>query len=70
VDSPFERILSEAVTEITLEPSGDGGTLVQITSTEKPKGMNRFGGFMFRLAARKRLDRALAGLDEIAGARD
>jgi len=68
VDSPFERILAEAVTEIQLEPA-EGGTRVEIAVTEKPKGMNRFGGFMFRLAARKRIDRALEGLDEIAGDR-
>jgi uncharacterized protein YndB with AHSA1/START domain len=69
VDSPFERILAEAVTEIELEPA-EGGTRVQISVSEKPKGMNRFGGFMFRFAARKRIDRALEGLDEIAGQRE
>jgi uncharacterized protein YndB with AHSA1/START domain len=70
VDSPFERILSESRTAISLEGADGGGTRVEIEQTETPRGMNRFGSFIFRLAARKRLDQALDGLDSILGERD
>jgi uncharacterized protein YndB with AHSA1/START domain len=67
VGSPFERLLSEARTTISLSSADGGGTRVEIEQAEKPRGMNRFGGFMFRMAARKRLDQALDGLDQILG---
>ena len=60
-ESPFERILSEATTEITLEPRGPA-TRVEIRAVRRLRGMSRFGGFMVRWATRKQLDEALEGL--------
>jgi uncharacterized protein YndB with AHSA1/START domain len=69
VESPFERILSEAVTEIVLEPAGDESTLVELQATQRLRGFARFGGFMVRRATRRRLDQALDGLELVAGSR-
>jgi uncharacterized protein YndB with AHSA1/START domain len=65
-ESPFERILSEAVTEISLEPSADGGSEVRLAVTQKLRGLAHFGGPLVRLAARRRLDEALDGLERLA----
>lgn len=63
-ESPFERILSSAVTEISLEPAAEGGTRVVITADERLRGVrNRLGGAIVRRAARRRLDEALDGLE-------
>jgi uncharacterized protein YndB with AHSA1/START domain len=62
-ESPFERILSSAVTEISLE-AAEGGTRVTITADERLRGVrNRLGGAIVRRAARRRLDEALDGLE-------
>jgi uncharacterized protein YndB with AHSA1/START domain len=66
-ESPFERIFSSAVTELELSTAAGGGTLVRLTATEKLRGLNRFGGFIVRRAARRRLDEALDGLERAAG---
>lgn len=63
-DTPFERLLSEAVTEVELAPAGEG-TRVTITLREGLRGWSRFAGFLFRRAARRRLDEALDGLVEM-----
>jgi uncharacterized protein YndB with AHSA1/START domain len=65
-ESPFERLLSEAVTEVSLEPNSDG-TRVELRTRQKPRGLARFGGFMFRRAARRKLDEALDGLERVLG---
>jgi uncharacterized protein YndB with AHSA1/START domain len=62
-ETPFERILSEAVTEIELEPLGNGATRVEIRTRQRPRGLARLGSFMFRRAARRKLDEALDGLE-------
>ena len=62
--TPFERVLSSAVTEIELAPAR-GGTRVAITLTQKLRGYSRTGGFLLRRATRKRLDEALEGLEQI-----
>ena len=62
--TPFERVLSEAVTEIRLEPV-DGGTRVTIELRQRLRGYSRTGGFMLRRATRRRLDEALEGLERI-----
>ena len=59
--TPFERVLSEAVTEIHLQDDPDG-TLVTITQTQKLRGYSRTGGFLMRRATRRKLDEALDGL--------
>lgn len=62
--TPFERVLSEAVTEIELQ-GDDQGTLVTITQTQRLRGYSRTGGFMLRRATRRKLDEALDGLAQV-----
>jgi uncharacterized protein YndB with AHSA1/START domain len=66
-ETPFERLLSEAVTEVSLEPSGGGSTRVELRTRQRPRGLARFGSFMFRRAARRKLDEALDGLERVLG---
>lgn len=61
--TPFERVLTEAITELTVEPAGDG-TRVTITQVQKLRGYSRTGGFLLRRATRSRLDEALDGLEQ------
>jgi uncharacterized protein YndB with AHSA1/START domain len=61
-DSPFERVLHEAVTEVRLEPDGRAATRVTIELRQRMRGMSRLGGFMVRRATRRVLDEALEGL--------
>jgi uncharacterized protein YndB with AHSA1/START domain len=65
-ESPFEGLLSEAVTEVNIEPSPDG-TRVELRTRQRPRGLARFGSFMFRRAARRKLDEALDGLERVLG---
>lgn len=60
--TPFERVLSEAITEILLAPA-DSGTEVTISQRQKLRGYSRTGGFLLRRATRGKLDEALDGLD-------
>jgi hypothetical protein len=62
--TPFERVLSESVTEVQLKRA-EGGTLVTITQTQKLKGYSRTGGMLLRRATRRKLDEALEGLAQI-----
>jgi uncharacterized protein YndB with AHSA1/START domain len=64
--TPFERVLSEATTEIQLEPI-DEGTRVKIELRQKLRGYSRVGGFMLRRATRTKLDEALDGLERVCG---
>ncbi len=64
-ESPFERILSESVTEMELEPV-DEGTRVTLTARLKPRGFSRFGGMQIRRATARQLSGALDGLEEIS----
>jgi uncharacterized protein YndB with AHSA1/START domain len=64
--TPFERVLSEATTEIKLEPI-DEGTRVKIELRQKLRGYSRVGGFMLRRATRTKLDEALDGLERVCG---
>jgi uncharacterized protein YndB with AHSA1/START domain len=64
--TPFERVLSEATTEIQLEPI-DEGTRVKIELRQKLRGYSRVGGFMLRRATRGKLDEALDGLERVCG---
>ena len=66
-ESPFERILTESVTEVELEPSPEG-TLVRLTTRLKLRGLSRFGGFQVGRATGRQLDEALAGLQALATA--
>jgi uncharacterized protein YndB with AHSA1/START domain len=69
-ESPFERILAESVTAVTLEADGDGGTAVELTVRHRPRGFARFGFFQMRLAAARQLEQALEGLGSLFGARE
>jgi uncharacterized protein YndB with AHSA1/START domain len=64
--TPFERVLSEAITEVLLDPV-DGGTRVTIAQRQKLRGYSRTGGFLLRRATRARLDEALDGLQRVCG---
>jgi uncharacterized protein YndB with AHSA1/START domain len=66
-ESPFERLLSSASTEIALEPEGGGGTRVRLTLDQRPRGWARFSPFQLRAAARRQADEALEGLAELLG---
>lgn len=62
--SPFERLLGEAVTAISLEPAdGGAGTRVTIEVRQRLLGWSRLTPFLFRRAARRQMGEALAGLD-------
>lgn len=65
-DTPFERLLSEQITEVELE-AVDGGTRVTLVLRRGLRGWSRFGGFLFRRAARRQLDEALAALAALYG---
>jgi hypothetical protein len=63
--TPFERVLDESITEITLEPSG-AGTAVTLERRQRLRGASRVGGgMMLKRATAKRLDEALDGLARI-----
>jgi uncharacterized protein YndB with AHSA1/START domain len=65
-ESPFERILSASMTEITMEPR-DGGTLVRISVEHRPRGWARFSPFQMRAAATRQVSGALEGLASVFG---
>jgi uncharacterized protein YndB with AHSA1/START domain len=62
--TPFERVLSESIIDVTLAPA-DNGTLVTIVQRQKLRGYSRTGGLMLRRATARRLDEALDGLVRI-----
>jgi uncharacterized protein YndB with AHSA1/START domain len=66
-ESPFERLLSSASTEITLEPESSGGTRVRLTLDQRPRGWARFSPIQLRAAARRQAEGALEGLAELLG---
>jgi uncharacterized protein YndB with AHSA1/START domain len=59
--TPFERVLSASMIEVTLEPVS-GGTEVTVTQRQKLRGYSRTGGFLVKRAARSTLQEALDGL--------
>ena len=65
-ESPFERILEGAVTELELKPVGEGETDVRLTQRLSLRGLSRLGGMQIRLATRRQLEGALDGLGELA----
>lgn len=65
-ESPFERILREATTDIELAPA-DGGTHVELRATSQMRGLSRLGWVMVRRVLRRRLDEALDGLEAAVG---
>jgi len=68
-ESPFERILVAATTEILLGDAG-AGTRVTIELDQRPRGWARFAPFQFRSAGVKQVQGALDGLAELFGDRE
>ena len=65
--TPFERFLSDAVTEVRLDPEAQGErTRVELTTRQRLRGMARLAGLLFGGATRRQLDEALDGLEAIA----
>jgi uncharacterized protein YndB with AHSA1/START domain len=64
-ESPFERLLKTAVTELELEP-GDGDTLVRMTAQLELRGLSRLGAMQVNRAWKRQLDEALEGLAAIS----
>ena len=62
--TPFERILAEAVTSLELAPA-DGGTRVTIALEQKPRGWARFAPLQFRAAGTRQVQGALDGLERL-----
>lgn len=78
--TPFQRVLSESITEIVLEPlageAGEAGgeagerleparTRITIEQRQRLRGYSRTGGFLLRRATGAKLDEALEGLRRI-----
>ena len=61
--TPFERLVREHRTEVTLAPDGNG-TTVTLAVTQRGRGTAKLGSWMVRRATRRRLD---AALDALAG---
>ena len=66
-ESPFERRLTEATTDLELEPEPGGGTRVRLTLNQRPRGWARFSPFQLRAAAARQAEGALEGLADLAG---
>ena len=66
-ESPFERILTESTTAVTLEPEDGGSTKITLTTRYSPRGFARLGFAQMRRAAGKQLDGALEGLERLFG---
>ena len=66
-ESPFERLLSESITELELEPEPGGGTRVRLTLNQRARGWARFSPFQLRTAAARQAEGALEGLAELLG---
>jgi uncharacterized protein YndB with AHSA1/START domain len=63
-ESPFERILASALTEIALS-ADEGGTRVTIALDQKPRGWARFAPIQFRSAGARQVQGALDGLKAV-----
>jgi uncharacterized protein YndB with AHSA1/START domain len=66
-DSPFERLMDEAVTEVRLAPaaSPEGDvTDVTIVLRQRLRGWARFAPFLVKRGTRRLLDEALDGLEQ------
>ena len=67
--SPFERILASATTEIALSPDADG-TRVTVALDQRPRGWARFAPLQFRAAGKRQVQAAGEGLDAVFGGGD
>ena len=64
--TPFERILAEAVTSLELAPDEDG-TRVTIELEQKPRGWARLAPLQFRAAGKRQVQGAVEGLERLFG---
>jgi uncharacterized protein YndB with AHSA1/START domain len=64
--TPFAKVLSERRVEARLE-AVDGGTLVTLELRQLARGRSKLGALQLRRAARKELDGALDGLEDVLG---
>jgi uncharacterized protein YndB with AHSA1/START domain len=62
--TPFAKVLRERRVEARLSPAA-GGTQVTLELHKRPRGRARFGALLLRRAARKELDAALDGLEDV-----
>jgi uncharacterized protein YndB with AHSA1/START domain len=62
--SPFERVLTDSVTDLRLEPV-EGGTEVRISEQLGLRGFSRLGGGQIKRATKRKLDGALDGLERL-----
>jgi uncharacterized protein YndB with AHSA1/START domain len=65
-ESPFERILASATTEIALAEDADG-TRVTVSLDQRPRGWARFAPLQFRAAGKRQVQGAVEGLDAVFG---
>jgi uncharacterized protein YndB with AHSA1/START domain len=62
--TPFERILVEAITSISLS-AADGGTRVELSLDQTPRGWAKLAPFQFRAAGKRQVEGALQGLERL-----
>jgi uncharacterized protein YndB with AHSA1/START domain len=62
-DTPFERILKGAQTEVRMRPA-DGGTEVTVEIRQSLRGLSRLGSPLMRRATGRTLNDALDGLEQ------
>jgi uncharacterized protein YndB with AHSA1/START domain len=65
-ESPFERILASATTEVALAPEA-GGTRVTISLDQRPRGWARLAPLQFRTAGKRQVQGAVEGLNSVFG---
>ena len=68
-ESPFERILASATTEIALAPEPEG-TRVTVALDQRPRGWARFAPLQFRAAGKRQVEGATEGLEAVFGGGD
>jgi uncharacterized protein YndB with AHSA1/START domain len=61
-ESPFERLMASAETEVQLTER-EGGTLVRLVARRRMRGWALFGGLLVRRATRRQLRQALDALE-------
>jgi uncharacterized protein YndB with AHSA1/START domain len=64
-ESPFERLMSEALYDFDVRPETPGATKVVATARVRLRGLSRLGAIQVRRATGRRLEDALEGLAEL-----
>jgi hypothetical protein len=63
-DSPFERLMDEAITEVRLTSADGEETEVTIELRQRLRGWSRLAPFLVKRGTRRLLDEALDGLEQ------